>query len=253
MQSRLAQLDQLSDEHDDLSLMFADAQQLAIDGDGRIVLPDTLKEHARISDEAAFVGLGAKFQMWEPAALRQRHRDASRERALRQRRAARYRQAPPRPVDRGRAATDIRATAPSCWPERAGRALPRAMAPSMSTARSAAAATAPRCSPPRGAAFSASTAIPQRCAAAPPGRRACRTADPDRGPIRRYGAAGRASGVRARRRHCARSRGVVAQLDEPTAASRSVSTARSTCAWRQPTAKAPPTSSRGSRRRNSRK
>jgi MraZ protein len=84
LQSRLAQLDPLSDEYDDLSLMFADAHQLAIDGDGRIVLPETLKEHAQIADEAAFVGRGATFQVWEPARYAA-HRDASRERALRQR------------------------------------------------------------------------------------------------------------------------------------------------------------------------
>jgi MraZ protein len=84
LQSRLTQLDPLSDEYDDLSLMFADSHQLAIDGDGRIVLPDLLKQHAEISEEATFVGRGATFQVWEPAAFAA-HRDASRARALRQR------------------------------------------------------------------------------------------------------------------------------------------------------------------------
>jgi MraZ protein len=84
LQSRVDQLDPLSDEYDELSLMFADAHQLAIDGDGRIVLPETLKEHAEITDEAAFVGRGAMFQVWQPARYAV-HRGASRERALRQR------------------------------------------------------------------------------------------------------------------------------------------------------------------------
>lgn len=84
LQSRVNQLDPLSEEYDDLTLMFADAHQLAIDGDGRIVLPEILKEHAEITDEAAFVGRGATFQVWQPARYAA-HRDASRERALRQR------------------------------------------------------------------------------------------------------------------------------------------------------------------------
>lgn len=84
LQSRLSQLDTLSDEHDELSLMFADAHQLAIDGDGRIVLPEPLKDHAKIDDEAAFVGRGATFQVWEPGRFAA-HRSASRERALQQR------------------------------------------------------------------------------------------------------------------------------------------------------------------------
>jgi MraZ protein len=40
---------------------------------GRIVLPNTLKEHAGITADVAFVGLGAMFQMWEPAAYAERH------------------------------------------------------------------------------------------------------------------------------------------------------------------------------------
>ncbi len=40
---------------------------LTIDQDGRIVLPEALRTHAGISTHVAFVGLGQKFQMWEPA------------------------------------------------------------------------------------------------------------------------------------------------------------------------------------------
>jgi MraZ protein len=84
LESRLATLDQLSDEYDDLSLMFADSHQLAIDGEGRIILPEPLKEHAEITDEVAFVGRGSMFQVWQPA-LYAEHRDASRARTRRQR------------------------------------------------------------------------------------------------------------------------------------------------------------------------
>ena len=49
--------DVFSDEHDTLTAtLFANAQQLAFDGEGRIVLPATLMEHANIQKTAAFVG-----------------------------------------------------------------------------------------------------------------------------------------------------------------------------------------------------
>ncbi|HSP50190.1 MAG TPA: division/cell wall cluster transcriptional repressor MraZ, partial [Pseudolabrys sp.] len=33
---------------------------------GRVVLSDSLKRHAGITDAVTFVGLGHKFQIWEP-------------------------------------------------------------------------------------------------------------------------------------------------------------------------------------------
>jgi MraZ protein len=83
MKNRLDTLDQFSDEYDDLSLLFADAHQLAMDGEGRIILPEGLKEHAQIGDECAFVGLGAMFQIWEPSRFAA-HRAEARERSRRQ-------------------------------------------------------------------------------------------------------------------------------------------------------------------------
>lgn len=74
-------LDQFSQEQDELaSTIFADAHQLAIDGDGRIVLPPLLAEHAGIGDTAAFVGRGATFQIWNPETFA-RHQDEARRRA----------------------------------------------------------------------------------------------------------------------------------------------------------------------------
>jgi MraZ protein len=56
-----------SDERDELSVaLYGDVHTLAIDQDGRIVLPETLRAHAGLSTHVAFVGLGQKFQMWEP-------------------------------------------------------------------------------------------------------------------------------------------------------------------------------------------
>ncbi len=59
-----------SEEHEDLATtIFADSQQLSFDGEGRIMLPEEFREHAEITERAAFVGKGRMFQIWEPAAL----------------------------------------------------------------------------------------------------------------------------------------------------------------------------------------
>ena len=77
-------LNPFSDEHDDFATtIFGSVSQLPFDGDGRIILPQHLCEHAGITDQAAFIGRGATFQIWEPerlrlfqAAARERARDA---------------------------------------------------------------------------------------------------------------------------------------------------------------------------------
>ena len=50
--------------------LYGTSETLKIDGEGRIVLTDTLKAHAGIADAAIFVGLGHKFQIWEPNRFR---------------------------------------------------------------------------------------------------------------------------------------------------------------------------------------
>jgi MraZ protein len=82
MMEGLNTLDQYSDRRDDLALVFAESRALQIDGEGRIVIPDDLKDLAHISDEVAFVGLGTMFQMWEPGRFN-RHRAEARERSRR--------------------------------------------------------------------------------------------------------------------------------------------------------------------------
>jgi MraZ protein len=63
----LDSLPDYSDERDELSVaLYGDVVTLTIDQDGRIVLPEALRAHAGISSHIAFVGLGQKFQMWEP-------------------------------------------------------------------------------------------------------------------------------------------------------------------------------------------
>ncbi len=83
MQERIETLEQFSEEYENLTQLFADAIPLTIDGDGRVILPDTLKEHGHIGGDVAFVGLGSMFQLWDPARYEE-HSAAVRERARRQ-------------------------------------------------------------------------------------------------------------------------------------------------------------------------
>jgi MraZ protein len=56
-----------SDEKDQLATaLFGTSEILSIDQDGRTILPERLREHAGITTHITFVGLGEKFQMWEP-------------------------------------------------------------------------------------------------------------------------------------------------------------------------------------------
>ena len=58
----------LSDSGDPASI-FYDLQQAAFDADGRVILPASLRDHAGITDQATFVGIGNTFQIWSPEAL----------------------------------------------------------------------------------------------------------------------------------------------------------------------------------------
>ena len=71
----LAGLPDYSDERDELSVaLYGDVQVLSIDGDGRIIVPEALRAHAGLSAQITFVGLGDKFQMWQPEQFEQRRR-----------------------------------------------------------------------------------------------------------------------------------------------------------------------------------
>ncbi len=73
----LSGLPDYSDERDELSVaLYGDVQILTIDGDGRIVIPEALRAHAGLDAAVTFVGLGDKFQMWEPGRFEQRRQDA---------------------------------------------------------------------------------------------------------------------------------------------------------------------------------
>ncbi|MCE7887272.1 MAG: division/cell wall cluster transcriptional repressor MraZ [Alphaproteobacteria bacterium PRO2] len=74
---RLDHFDLFSDSQDDLATaVFGDSVQLPFDGDGRIVLPKELLDFAEIDGSANFVGLGKKFQIWNPKTFKKRREDA---------------------------------------------------------------------------------------------------------------------------------------------------------------------------------
>jgi MraZ protein len=60
-----------SDEREDFSAaLYGTSETLKIDGEGRVILIEPLKTHAGITEAVAFVGLGHKFQIWEPERFR---------------------------------------------------------------------------------------------------------------------------------------------------------------------------------------
>jgi MraZ protein len=60
-----------SDEREQFSLaLYGTSETLKLDGEGRVVLTETMKTHAGITNTAVFVGLGHKFRIWEPGRFR---------------------------------------------------------------------------------------------------------------------------------------------------------------------------------------
>jgi MraZ protein len=53
-----------------LVALYGTSETLKIDSEGRVSLTDGLREHAGLTDAIAFVGLGHKFQIWEPGRFR---------------------------------------------------------------------------------------------------------------------------------------------------------------------------------------
>ncbi|ABS64021.1 protein of unknown function UPF0040 [Parvibaculum lavamentivorans DS-1] len=65
----LDRLDPFSEERDMLaSVLLGESAELMFDADGRVNLPDNLRELAGLTDEVVFVGAGPRFQIWEPGA-----------------------------------------------------------------------------------------------------------------------------------------------------------------------------------------
>lgn len=60
-------LDPFSQDRDALATaLLGGSVQLAIDNEGRVIMPETLLKKAGIKDQAVFVGKGATFEIWQP-------------------------------------------------------------------------------------------------------------------------------------------------------------------------------------------
>jgi MraZ protein len=80
--ANLENLDLFSDDQDDLAAIVENTHALPYDPEGRVILPKSLLAHANLGTEAAFVGRGGRFLIWEPGAYeRQRQRAFERARS----------------------------------------------------------------------------------------------------------------------------------------------------------------------------
>jgi len=74
-------LDMFSDDQDDLAAVITNnAETLAFDTEGRIVLTPAFLAHTGITNQALFVGRGSRFEIWDPATF-DTHNAAAFERA----------------------------------------------------------------------------------------------------------------------------------------------------------------------------
>lgn len=87
LSGRIELLDPFSEERDAFATtILGGSQQLAFDGEGRVMLPESLITLAQLSDMAIFVGKGETFEIWEPQAFEAyaaRARELAREKRLR--------------------------------------------------------------------------------------------------------------------------------------------------------------------------
>ena len=67
IEALIARFAPFSEEREQFALsLYGTSETLKVDREGRVVLSENLKRHAGITDQVAFVGLGHKFQIWEP-------------------------------------------------------------------------------------------------------------------------------------------------------------------------------------------
>jgi MraZ protein len=68
IEALIARYEPYSDQREQFALaLYGTSETLKIDGEGRVMLSINLKRHAGITDAVTFVGLGHKFQIWEPS------------------------------------------------------------------------------------------------------------------------------------------------------------------------------------------
>ena len=59
-----------------IETIMALVSEITFDGEGRVVLPKSLIDHAGIGDSAVFVGRGNRFQIWAPERFADHQRQA---------------------------------------------------------------------------------------------------------------------------------------------------------------------------------
>ncbi|MEM0908374.1 MAG: hypothetical protein AAGJ94_13475 [Pseudomonadota bacterium] len=77
---RLKDLDPLSAEYDLMSTaLYGSSEILNVDREGRVMLSDKIRHITGATTAVTFVGLGHKFQIWEPDQFAAVSRDAARQ------------------------------------------------------------------------------------------------------------------------------------------------------------------------------
>jgi len=67
IEALIARYPPFSEERERFALaLYGTSETLKVDGEGRVSLSEALKRHAGIAQAVSFVGLGHKFQIWEP-------------------------------------------------------------------------------------------------------------------------------------------------------------------------------------------
>ena len=67
IEALIARYAPFSEQREQFALaLYGTSETLKIDGEGRVVLSESLKRHAGITEAVTFVGLGHKVQIWEP-------------------------------------------------------------------------------------------------------------------------------------------------------------------------------------------
>ena len=67
IEALIGQYRPFSEAREQLSLsLYGTSETLKIDAEGRVALSEGLKRHAGIAEAVTFVGVGHKFQIWEP-------------------------------------------------------------------------------------------------------------------------------------------------------------------------------------------
>ena len=77
LSASIDRLDLFSQTQDDLvSAIFADSHLLSFDSEGRVSIPESFLEFARLTDQVAFAGRGATFQLWNPTVFQKVQEEA---------------------------------------------------------------------------------------------------------------------------------------------------------------------------------